>query len=167
MTTQTTFPESLAAQRVQLVREAFPTEIAEFASAPVRRAQDAARIGKILTEHDTRERFLAFALDVQNNLVGFFTVSLGTLTSSLVHPREVFQPAILANAAAVIVLHNHPTGDPEPSQADRDVTRRLLRAGHLLGVPLVDHVIVTHTGAYRSMRECMDFEAPGIDGGDF
>jgi len=104
-----------------------------------------------------RERFLVLVLDVQNRLQGLHEVSKGTLTSSLVHPREVFAPAIVASAASILVVHNHPSGDPEPSQADRDVTRRLVRAGRLLGIPVLDHIICGHL-AWRSLRECMDFE---------
>ncbi|MEZ6005030.1 MAG: DNA repair protein RadC [Planctomycetota bacterium] len=104
-----------------------------------------------------REVFVVLLLDVQNRLLDQHLVSVGTLTSSLVHPREVFGPAIRKGAAGLLVVHNHPSGDPEPSQADRDVTRRLIRAGSLLGIPLLDHVVVGHD-QFRSLRESMDFE---------
>ncbi len=111
-----------------------------------------------------RECFAALLLDVQNRLLAMHEVSRGTLTSSLVHPREVFAPAIAERAAAVVVVHNHPSGDPEPSQADREVTRRLIRAGKLLGIPLIDHVICGHA-QWRSLREVMDFDdGPEIEG---
>jgi DNA repair protein RadC len=105
-----------------------------------------------------REVFVALLLDVQNRLQGEALVSVGTLTSSLVHPREVFRQAIAQGAAAVIVAHNHPSGDPDPSQADREVTRRLIRAGRLLGVPLLDHVVIGDQ-RFASLRSSMDFEA--------
>jgi DNA repair protein RadC len=78
--------------------------------------------------------------------------SQGTLTASLVHPREVFRPALRESAAAVVLVHNHPSGDPAPSHEDREITRRLARAGALLGVPVLDHVIVADRG-YASLRE--------------
>ena len=77
--------------------------------------------------------------------------SQGTLTASLVHPREVFRPALREGAAALVVAHNHPSGDPSPSAEDQEVTRRLVQAGALLGVPLLDHVVVAERG-WTSLR---------------
>lgn len=99
-----------------------------------------------------RESFQVLLLDARHRLLSLRMVSLGTLTASLVHPREVFRPAIREAAAAVVVLHNHPSGDPRPSAEDREVTRRLLAAGELLGIQLLDHVIVAE-GGYFSFRE--------------
>jgi len=104
-------------------------------------------------EHETSERFVALLLNGKHRVMGFAEVSRGTLTSSLVHPREVFAPALRELAAAVIVAHNHPSGDPEPSMEDIEVTKRLSEAGKLLGVPLLDHIIVGEGGAYTSLRE--------------
>jgi len=100
----------------------------------------------------TREHFLVVLLDARNGVVGIETVSVGSLTASIVHPREVFKFAIAANAAAVVLAHNHPSGDPSPSEADIKVTRDLIRAGQLLKIEVLDHVIV---GANRhtSLRE--------------
>ena len=78
--------------------------------------------------------------------------SQGTLTASLVHPREVFRLALREAAAAVILVHNHPSGDPTPSREDREVTERLVQVGEILGVPVLDHVIVAERG-YVSLRE--------------
>ncbi len=89
-----------------------------------------------------RERFLVLALDGRHRALGLEEVSVGTATASLVHPREVFKGLVLANACAFVLIHNHPSGDPAPSQEDRDVTRRLKEAGALFGIPLLDHVIV-------------------------
>lgn len=99
-----------------------------------------------------KEHFLALCLDARRRLLHLETVSVGTLSASLVHPREVFAPAIAHSAAAVVVAHNHPSGDPSPSAEDREATRRLQRAGELLGIPLADHVIVCE-GAFFSFRE--------------
>jgi DNA repair protein RadC len=98
------------------------------------------------------ERFLALLLDGRHRILREVLVSKGTLTASLVHPREVFRSAIRAGAAGLILAHNHPSGDPTPSPEDREVTSRLARAGELLGVPVLDHVVVAERG-YTSFRE--------------
>jgi len=103
-----------------------------------------------------RETFCVLLLDGRHRLIGVQQVSEGTLTTSLVHPREVFLPAIRATAAAILAVHNHPSGDPEPSKQDLEVTRRLLDCGRLLGIPLLDHVVVG-TGLHVSIRERMEF----------
>jgi DNA repair protein RadC len=104
-----------------------------------------------------QETFHVLLLDGKHRLRRRERVSAGTLTSSLVHPREVFGPAIRENAAALIVVHNHPSGDPEPSAEDLAVTRRLAQAGRILGVPLLDHVVVGDEG-YVSIRERISFD---------
>ncbi len=104
-----------------------------------------------------QETFHVLLLDGKHRLRRRERVSAGTLTSSLVHPREVFGPAIRENAAALIVVHNHPSGDPEPSAEDLAVTRRLLQAGRILGVPLLDHVVVGDEG-YVSIRDRIRFD---------
>lgn len=98
------------------------------------------------------ERFLVVLLDGRHRLLRHELVSQGTLTASLVHPREVFRPALRESAAALVLVHNHPSGDPAPSAEDREVTARLVRAGELLGIPVIDHVVVAERG-YVSLRE--------------
>jgi len=88
------------------------------------------------------EKFYVLLLDSKNRCMAKVLVSQGSVNASIVHPREVFEPAIRGRAAAVIVVHNHPAGDPKPSREDIDVTRRLADAGKLLGIPVLDHVIV-------------------------
>jgi len=104
-----------------------------------------------------QETFHCLLLDGKHRLRRCERVSQGTLTSSLVHPREVFGPALREGAAALIVVHNHPSGDPEPSPEDLAVTRRLLEAGRTLGVPLLDHVVVADEG-FVSIRERIRFD---------
>jgi DNA repair protein RadC len=99
-----------------------------------------------------KEHLLAFYLNARSQLVHQETVSIGTLSASLVHPREVFSPAVSHSAAGVVVVHNHPSGDCSPSPDDRDTTRRLSRAGEILGIPLLDHIIVAGTACF-SFRE--------------
>jgi len=98
------------------------------------------------------ERFAVVLLDGRHRVLGEEVVSRGTLTASLVHPREVFRPALRASAAAVILVHNHPSGDPTPSAEDRRVTARLAEAGEILGVRVLDHVVVAERG-FVSLRE--------------
>src|ERR1043166_4117848 len=92
------------------------------------------------------EQFRTLVLDGKHRLVGDVLVSQGTLTASPVHPREVFHAAIRSKAAAIVLLHNHPSGDPSPSADDLEVTRRLAQVGDLLGIRVVDHVIVGREG---------------------
>jgi DNA repair protein RadC len=99
-----------------------------------------------------KETFYALLLDGKNRLLREERVSEGTLTSSLVHPREVFAPAVRESAAALIVVHNHPSGDPTPSPEDREVTRRLRAAGEIVGIRVLDHVVVGED-AYVSFLE--------------
>ena len=102
-----------------------------------------------------KETFHVLVLDTRHRLIGREQVSVGTLTTSLVHPREVFRAAILLGGASIVVVHNHPSGDPEPSAEDEAVTRRLGEAGRLLGIPLLDHVVVGD-GAWVSLRQGRD-----------
>ena len=102
---------------------------------------------------DAREHFVAIYLDGRHRPIADSIVSIGTATASLVHPREVFQPAIALGACALLIGHNHPSGDPAPSAEDLEVTKRLAEAGRILGVTLLDHVVWTRGGAFHSIRE--------------
>ncbi len=99
-----------------------------------------------------KEHFQVVLLDTRNRVLGTELVSMGSLNASIVHPREVFKGAIRRAAAGVILVHNHPSGDPTPSPEDSEVTRRLVEAGNLLGIEVLDHIIVGD-GRYVSMRE--------------
>lgn len=103
-------------------------------------------------QHD-REEFLVVLLDAKHRIVGINSVSVGSLTLSIVHPREVFKAAIVSNCAAIIGAHNHPSGDPAPSAEDRALTDRLVKAGEILGIPLLDHVVVGDEGRYVSFAD--------------
>jgi DNA repair protein RadC len=98
-----------------------------------------------------REYFLVLVLNTKNQVNGINIVSVGTLNSSLVHPREVFKLAILGNAAAIICVHSHPSGCPEPSSEDLEITKRLVEAGKILGIELLDHIIIGDS--YVSLKE--------------
>lgn len=99
-----------------------------------------------------KEHFVVFFLDTRNQEIKREIISVGTLNASLVHPREVFEAAITHHAAHVIVAHNHPSGNPDPSGEDIELTHRLCDAGKLLGIELIDHVIVAR-GSYLSFKE--------------
>jgi DNA repair protein RadC len=92
----------------------------------------------------SKEYFLSLHLNSKNRLIREVLVSIGSLTCSVVHPREVFAPAVRDSSAALIFLHNHPSGDPQPSREDRDCTQRLLKAGKIIGIRILDHVIMGH-----------------------
>lgn len=93
-----------------------------------------------------REQFLVVLLNARHEVDGIETVSIGSLNASIVHPREVFLPAILHSAASVVLVHNHPSGDPEPSEEDLSITKRLVEVGDLLGIGVLDHVVIASRG---------------------
>ncbi|MBX3150372.1 hypothetical protein KF728_09510 [Candidatus Obscuribacterales bacterium] len=131
--------------KLVLIREEFEETQA------IRTPSDIARYVEPL-RHLPEENFVSFHLDAKNNIIGYQVVSQGTLTASLVHPREVFKSAFLSNANSIIVAHNHPAGSLTASAEDLETTRQLLKAGKLLGVPVVDHIIVSFKGEC-SIRE--------------
>jgi DNA repair protein RadC len=100
-----------------------------------------------------REHFWALVLSTKNRLLRMVEVSVGSLNTSIVHPRELFKEAVRISAASIVVVHNHPSGDPTPSSADLQLTRRLARAGEVLGIELLDHVVIGDGGAHASMRQ--------------
>lgn len=102
--------------------------------------------------HYDREHFKALNLNTKNQVIAEDTVSIGSLNASLVHPRELFKNAVKRSAAALILVHNHPSGDPSPSREDIDVTRRLVEAGKLLGIEVLDHVVIGDL-RYVSLKE--------------
>ena len=114
---------------------------------------DAARFVRSLTLGEAREHFISIMLDGRHRPIAYQVVSVGTATAALVHPREVFQSAVMVGACALIVAHNHPSGDPSPSSEDREVAKRLAEAGKLLGIRLLDSLVVVDGGGFHSMRE--------------
>jgi DNA repair protein RadC len=110
-------------------------------------------VGKKL-RRESREHFLVLLLNARHEVLAWETVSVGSLNASIVHPREVFKPAVLASAASIVLVHNHPSGDPEPSEEDLSITKRLVEVGELLGIGVLDHVIVASRGvvSFRSRQ---------------
>lgn len=100
-----------------------------------------------------KEHFWSLALNTKNRLLRIFEVSVGSLNASIVHPRELFKDVVKVSSASVIVVHNHPSGDPTPSGADIQLTRRLVKAGDVLGIDVLDHVVIGESGAFASLRD--------------
>lgn len=128
-----------------------PTEIQPFVGISFRRSNDIFRAFKQLAEMPV-ESFLVVHLDSKNRMVGMTTCSIGSMTSSLVHPRDVFRTAIINMTAALIFIHNHPSGDPAPSDEDLQITRRLCEVGELVGIRCLDHIIIGQ-GSYFSFAD--------------
>lgn len=103
-------------------------------------------------DRQTEEVLYCICLDVKNKVVGIHEVSRGTLSASLVHPREIFKRALLHNSNKIILAHNHPSGETNPSNEDNNITKRIRDCGELLGIGLIDHVIIGD-GAYYSYKE--------------
>lgn len=126
--------------------------------SPLRGPADAARFARKLLSDDSREHFLAIHLDGRHRPIAHSIVSVGTATASLVHPRELYQSAIMVGAVALILLHNHPSGDPRPSTEDRELTTRLAEVGRVVGIEVLDHVVFTRDGSFHSLRD----ESPSL-----
>ena len=105
-----------------------------------------------LFDNQVRERFVVFWLNSANKVIGFEVISEGLLHTSLCHPREIFRGAIVATAASIIIAHNHPSDNSEPSEEDVRVTRQIVEAGKIVGIPVHDHIIFTN-GTFTSLAE--------------
>lgn len=123
-----------------------------FAGCKVHKPEDAAHLFREFIGDCDRESFCILTVNTKNQPLALQQVSLGTLNSSILHPREVFKFSILSNAASVIACHNHPSGDPAPSKEDIFVSKRLQQSGELLGIELMDHIILGQD-SYVSMKE--------------
>ena len=127
-----------SAKPIEKIHLSCPQDVADFLMPRLRYA--------------AKEQFVVILLNGKNKVIGTEVVSEGSLSSSVVHPREVYAPAMLHHAAAIMVAHNHPSGDPKPSFEDEEVTRMLSRSGKVLGIPMIDHVIIGD-GNYYSFLE--------------
>ena len=125
-----------AAEKVEIIHG--PEDVAHFAMPRFR--------------HEQREHFAVMLLNTKNHILGMPDISIGSLTASVVHPREVFKVAVRYSAAAMILLHNPPSGDPSPSREDIAVTQRLVKAGKIMDIPVLDHIILGDN-RFTSMKE--------------
>ena len=128
-----------------------PAEIQPFVGISFRCSSDIFRAFGQLAEMPV-ESFLVVHLDSKNRMVGMTTCSIGSMTSSLVHPRDVFRPAIANMTAGLIFIHNHPSGDPAPSDEDLQITKRLCEVGKVIGIRCLDHIIIG-SGRYFSFAD--------------
>jgi len=138
--------------KIKLVRES----IEWYGDNIVKSPESGAKIVNQYLDGSDREQFIVLGLDTKNKVNFIETVSVGTVNSSIVHPREVFKSLVVGNATSFIVAHNHPTGDVKPSQEDISVTERLRKTGEIMGIELLDHIIVTgdvNNNIYVSLKE--------------
>jgi len=130
-------PYNIPVLRVSMIKESTVKSEVKAVSNP----DEVYELMKIAFEGREREVMFVILLNTKNQLVGMNMAAMGTLNSCTVHPREIFKPAIITGAAAIILSHNHPSGDPSPSPQDIELTKRIQQAGELLGISLLDHVI--------------------------
>jgi DNA repair protein RadC len=102
--------------------------------------------------YEVREHFVILGINNKNTVMMRSLISIGTVSEAVVHPREVFSPAVMTSCSGIIVCHNHPSGNTEPSRQDLETTKRLIEAGKILGIPVIDHIIITDE-AYYSLKE--------------
>ena len=145
---------------VSVLEDAAPygSDEAKVLGCSMKRPGDVAQALAPLLAHQAVEVFSAVLLDARHKAIGYAEVSRGTINMAPVHPREVFGPAVRLGAAAIIVAHNHPSGDPTPSAEDFAVTRRLKEAGDILGIPVLDHLVIGSNAArFSSLRESAEW----------
>ena len=135
--------------KIQMVRDG----TFDYGKKAIKGPQDLADLGFQFIKNADREIFLLVCLNTRNHINCIHVVSIGTVNTALVAPREVLKTAILSNASSVAFIHNHPSGDPDPSQDDIQITNRLVECGKLFGIELIDHVIISDDGKYESFKE--------------
>ena len=133
---------------VKLVRESSVMYEPRYINTP----QDAVHLVEDFLAYSDREKVVAICLDVKNQPTAISTISMGTLNSSLVHPREVFSEAVINSASSIILVHNHPSGETEPSREDIALRNRLDECGKILGIRILDHIIIGD-GEFYSFKE--------------
>jgi DNA repair protein RadC len=118
------------------------TDVGEKPQPVLKSPEDVAALMRGKLKGKKKEHFWVLCLDTRNRLINYKPVSIGSLDTSIVHPREVFKEAVSSSAASVIFVHNHPSGDPEPSKEDIELTKRLVKAGEIIGIDVLDHIVV-------------------------
>src|SRR5688572_31829813 len=137
-------------------RVQFVAEPAEFPTgSPCRSSEDVERVARAIyaTLDADKEHFLLLVMNNKNRVNGFKVISTGSLTASLVHPREVWRAALNLCAAAVVFVHNHPSGDPAPSPEDQEITHRLKQTADVLGIRVLDHIVLGDNGRFFSFND--------------
>ncbi|WAH38842.1 JAB domain-containing protein [Alicyclobacillus dauci] len=134
---------------LRLVRESSIT----YPTRKIRFAEDAAELFRPLLENSDREKFICMNLGTKHEPTSIIICSVGTLDATIVHPRDVLKSACISNASGIIVAHNHPSGDPTPSNEDIAVTKRLNDACNILGIDFLDHLVIGSNGRFESIRQ--------------
>lgn len=134
---------------VQLVRESSVL----YSNRKIESPNEGVELVRKYLENFDREKLIVVGLDNRNQPTFIDTISIGTINSSLVHPREVFKSAILSNSASIIMFHNHPSGETEASKEDINITYRIKEAGKIIGINLIDHIIIGSNGRFASLKE--------------
>lgn len=136
-----------------IIRESFKDyQYASILKTKIRSSQDAAEFAQKAIGNEDRENLIVLYLNTKNEVIDSRVEFIGTINSSVAHPREIFKSAVSLSAARIIIAHNHPSGDCEPSQADLQFTKRMIDAGDLMGIETLDHIIVSTEG-WESLRE--------------
>ncbi len=134
---------------VQLVRESSVL----YSNRKVESPNEGVELVRKYLENFDREKLIVVGVDNRNQPTFIDTISIGTINSSLVHPREVFKSAILSNSESIIMFHNHPSGETEASKEDINITYRIKEAGNIIGINLIDHIIIGSNGRFSSLKE--------------
>ena len=137
---------SIPTYRLQMVREG------SIKAHSITKTKDIIKAIKSFT-HSDREFLIGLYLNSRNQVIAYHVISIGTVNSTIVHPREVFKLAIMKNSCSVIIAHNHPSGGLDPSDADLKITKRISAAGKILGIELLDHIIITPAGKTFSIKK--------------
>ena len=124
----------------------------ELKALHIKDPQSVVKVVRASIKDKAKEHFKLILLNTRNKVIGISTISIGTLNANLVHPREVFKDAIMHSAASVVLAHNHPSGDPEPSEEDIAITKRLVEAGKIVGIEVTDHIVIGKN-SFCSFRE--------------
>ncbi len=124
-----------------------------MAKIEIQSPADAVAAARSVLQDKHKENFIGLYLNSRNRIRKTELISLGTVNAALVHPRETFRPALMSRAVALIVLHNHPSGEVEPSEEDKEMTRKLYQAGEVLGIKLLDHIIFDASQTYYSFKQ--------------
>ena len=130
-------------------REELEPELKDF---DIKNPESVVKAIRASIKDKAKEHFKLILLNPRNKITGISTISVGTLNASLVHPREVFKDAIVHSAASVVLAHNHPSGDPEPSEDDLKITKKLVESGEILGIEVIDHIIIGKNN-FSSLKE--------------
>ena len=124
-----------------------------YSNRTISTPSEAVNLLRYLLEECDREKMLVCCLNTKNEPTNISVVSVGSLNSSIVHPREVFKTAIISNSASIIIAHNHPSGNSKPSKEDMSITERIKQAGKIIGIQMIDHIIIGENGEYTSLKE--------------